>query len=38
MQAPSAKAQFEMFKKQGFDMLIAVNGVHGSSMLVNERT
>jgi len=38
MEYPSAKAQFDMFKKLGFQMLIAKNGVHGSSMLVESRT
>ncbi len=38
MEYPSAKKQFELFKKHGFQMLISENGVHGSSMLVEERT
>lgn len=38
MEYPSAKLQFELFKKHGFQMLVSENGLHGSSMLVEERT
>ena len=38
MQYESVKKQFEIASKAGHDTFIAENGVHGSSMLVEDRT
>ena len=38
MEVPSVIAQFESAKQKGHETFIAENGVHGSSMLVAERT
>ncbi|MBT5074302.1 MAG: hypothetical protein HOJ34_08990 [Kordiimonadaceae bacterium] len=38
MEIESVSAQFDLFKTEGHTMHVAKNGVHGSSMLVEERT
>ena len=38
LQSETNTAQFELFKASGHTMHVAENGVHGSSMLVADRT
>ena len=38
MENESSKAQFDQARKKGHKTFVSENGVHGSSMLVAERT